>query len=323
MKFKLGLLILLLIALVIGATAASTYQPPPAGAYYMSGGNWTPLPSTTSATVLNYQPPAVALYCLNGSSQWVPADSTCLTAAGSSLPLTGGTLTGPLYLTQGSANALNFNISSDTSDWQAYQTGTGASSTFLLVHAGVVNALSFTNIGALTIPDNFFLNTGKNLFFDTAANGSQWGFTQTGTAGSATFALAHAGVAASINWDASGNTLIQQTISSPVYKTATNCSSSASPAVCGSAAAGSVALPTNASNSSIVVDTTAVTANSQIFAMADDTLGTKLGITCNTTAATLAGGLAITGRTAGTSFTIANNVAVSTNPLCVSYHIIN
>jgi lysophospholipase L1-like esterase len=105
--------------------------------------------------------------------------------------------------------------------------------------------------------------------------------------------------------------------------TATNCSSSASPAICGSAAAGSVALPTNAVSSSIVVNTTAVTANSQILVTTDDTLGTKLGVTCNSTVATLVGGLTISARTAGTSFTIANNVAVVTNPLCVSYLVIN
>ena len=105
--------------------------------------------------------------------------------------------------------------------------------------------------------------------------------------------------------------------------TATNCSSSASPAVCASAAAGSVALPTNAVSSSIVVNTTAVTANSDIFAFTDDTLGTKLGVTCNSTVATLVGGLTISARTAGTSFTIANNVAVVTNPLCVSYLVVN
>jgi hypothetical protein len=112
-------------------------------------------------------------------------------------------------------------------------------------------------------------------------------------------------------------------VNGATYATATNCSSSASPAVCGSAAAGSVALPTNAVSSSIVVNTTAVTANSQIFAFADDTLGTKLSVTCNSTVATLVGGLTISARTAGTSFTIANNVAVVTNPLCLSYHIIN
>jgi hypothetical protein len=109
----------------------------------------------------------------------------------------------------------------------------------------------------------------------------------------------------------------------PTIGTATNCSSSASPAVCAAAAAGSVALPTNAVSSSVVVNTTAITASSQIFVTTDDTLGTKLGVTCNSTVATLVGGLTISARTAGTSFTIANNVAVVTNPLCVSYFILN
>jgi hypothetical protein len=107
------------------------------------------------------------------------------------------------------------------------------------------------------------------------------------------------------------------------YATNSNCSSGASPAVCGSASAGSAALPTNAVSSSILVQTTAVTANSQIFLQTDDTLGTKLGVTCNSTVATLVGGLTISARTAGTSFTIANNVAVVTNPLCVSWYLVN
>lgn len=113
------------------------------------------------------------------------------------------------------------------------------------------------------------------------------------------------------------------TIDAAKYLTSTNCSSSASPAVCGSASAGNAALPTNAVSSSIQINTTAVTANSQIFYATDDTLGTKLGVTCNSTVATLVGGLTVSARNAGVSFTISNNVAVVTNPLCISYHIIN
>jgi hypothetical protein len=37
----------------------------------------------------------------------------------------------------------------------------------------------------------------------------------------------------------------------------------------------------------------------------------------------LVGGLAVTARTAGTSFTISNNVAIVANPLCVSYLVVN
>jgi hypothetical protein len=121
----------------------------------------------------------------------------------------------------------------------------------------------------------------------------------------------------------SGTGTLTAGVKNTTFNSATNCSSSASPAVCGSAAAGTVTLPTNAVSSSIVVNTTVVTANSEIFVQTDDTLGTKLGVTCNSTVATLVGGLTISARSAGTSFTIANNVAIVTNPLCVSYHIVN
>ncbi len=112
-------------------------------------------------------------------------------------------------------------------------------------------------------------------------------------------------------------------LTTPLVDTTTNCSSSASPAVCAAAPAGSAALPTNAVSSSIQINTTAVTANSQIFVMTDDTLSTKLGVTCNSTVATLVGGLTVSARSAGASFTVSNNVAVVTNPLCISWFIVN
>jgi len=107
------------------------------------------------------------------------------------------------------------------------------------------------------------------------------------------------------------------------YRTTSNCSSSASPAVCGTAPAGSVAFPTGVTSVALTVNTTAVTANSQIFFASDDTLGTKLGVTCNSTLATLVGGIAVTGRVAGTSFTLTYSGTIATNPLCVSYSILN
>jgi len=105
--------------------------------------------------------------------------------------------------------------------------------------------------------------------------------------------------------------------------TASNCSSSASPAVCAAAPAGSIAFPTGVTSVALTVNTTAVTANSQIFFFSDDTLGTKLGVTCNSTLATLVGGVAVTARTAATSFTLTYNGTIATNPLCGSYLIIN
>lgn len=103
--------------------------------------------------------------------------------------------------------------------------------------------------------------------------------------------------------------------------TATNCSSAASPAVCGSAPAGSFVIAAGAT--STVVDTTAVTANSQIVVYPDESLGTKLGVTCNTTPATALATTGVTARTAGTSFTITTSGTVATHPACYSYLIVN
>lgn len=106
-------------------------------------------------------------------------------------------------------------------------------------------------------------------------------------------------------------------IASSRLGTTTNCTSRASPAVCGSASAGSVAIA--ASSSNVVVDTTAVTANSQIVVTFDSSLGTKLGVTCNT----LPQQPYVSARTAGTSFTISVAGTFSTRPGCFSYLILN
>lgn len=113
------------------------------------------------------------------------------------------------------------------------------------------------------------------------------------------------------------------TVTQPSFNSTINCSSSASPAICTSAAAGSVAFPTGITSVALQINTTAVTANSQIFIATDDTLGTKLGVICNSNLATLVGGIAITGRSVGTSFTVTYNGTIATNPLCASFFIIN
>jgi hypothetical protein len=99
------------------------------------------------------------------------------------------------------------------------------------------------------------------------------------------------------------------------------CASSASPAVCSTAPLGAVAIPTGV-NSTLVVNTTAVTAASTILLTSDDSV-TIAATTCNSTLATLAGGMAVTARTPGVSFTIAFNGTITTNPLCVGYQIRN
>jgi hypothetical protein len=105
------------------------------------------------------------------------------------------------------------------------------------------------------------------------------------------------------------------------FATTTNCSNAAAPAVCAAAPDGAVAIPTGV-NPTLTVNTTAVTANSRILLMADDSL-TIAATTCNSTLATLVGGMAVTARTPGTSFTISFNGTVTTNKVCVSYKIEN
>lgn len=101
------------------------------------------------------------------------------------------------------------------------------------------------------------------------------------------------------------------------YATNTNCASSASPAVCGVSAAGSVVIA--AATTDVVVNTTAVTANSQIIITPDSSLGARLSVTCNATLAVPQ----VTARVAGVSFTVSTAAAPLTNPACYSYSIIN
>lgn len=115
-----------------------------------------------------------------------------------------------------------------------------------------------------------------------------------------------------------GFAAISGTANAGAYATAVNCSSSAAPAVCSSAAAGSVVIA--AGGTSVTVNTTAVTANSQIFIQEDSSLGTKLSVTCNTVTTR---DYYVTARTAATSFTITASAAPVTNPACLSYFIVN
>lgn len=105
------------------------------------------------------------------------------------------------------------------------------------------------------------------------------------------------------------------------YNTGSNCSSAASPAVCGSSSAGSAVVA--AATTTVVVNTTAVTANSIINVTEDSGLGTKLSVTCNTQSLLILGPPRVTARVVGTSFTVAVDVAPTTNPLCFNYTVIN
>lgn len=106
----------------------------------------------------------------------------------------------------------------------------------------------------------------------------------------------------------------------PLISTLTNCSDSAGAAACGAAPAGTFVV--DAAATSTVVSTTSVTANSEIFLQIDASLGTRLSVTCNTQAASVFNPR-VTARTAGTSFTVTIDAGPTTNPLCISYHVLN
>lgn len=96
-----------------------------------------------------------------------------------------------------------------------------------------------------------------------------------------------------------------------------NCTSGASPAVCGASVVGGVAVA--AAATSLVVNTTAVTAKSRIVLTMDSSLGSDLGVTCNTT--NIAAW--VSARTAGTSFTITTASGPVTNPMCLNFILTN
>lgn len=131
------------------------------------------------------------------------------------------------------------------------------------------------------------------------------------TSGAPTFGC----IAACVNLTASGP------LQATKFVTTGNCSSSASPAVCAASSAGTVALPTG-TNPTLQVNTTAVTANSIILLTVDESLGTKLSVTCNTTLSTLVNPV-VTARSGGASFTFTIGAIIATNPACVSYLILN
>lgn len=123
------------------------------------------------------------------------------------------------------------------------------------------------------------------------------------------------------NWSSTQLDLINQTLKTIKLLTKDNCASAVSPAVCGSASSGSIYIPAGVA-STLVVNTTAVTANSVITLTPDYSLGTKLSATCNTDLATV-GLWGVSARVAATSFTVAQLGTTITNGACFNYVIMN
>jgi hypothetical protein len=245
----------------------------------------------------------VANCILAGPSSGGNAAPTCRALVAADLPSTAVTGSGT------SGNLPKFTGASTVGN--SLLTDSGATLTYTGAN-GIVSPALTAGAGGVTAPAGNALYvsgpTGQGMYLG-GNNTAQWGINSGGTL----FA-----VAGSKSFSTSGGS-----VTSGLYATATNCSSAASPAVCGSAAAGSVLIPTGTTSETLVVNTSAVTASSQIFFYPDDSLGTKLGVTCNSTLATLAGGSFISARSAGVSFTITFNGSILTNGVCGSYNIVN
>lgn len=183
---------------------------------------------------------------------------------------------------------------------------------------------TFWSDGTLSINDNTgaiyfgsrgnvsYSADGKVLWVNNA--GSDFGMHQFGGTTSSFPALkrSSATLQARLADDSAGAIFVAQR-----HDTTSNCADSAGAAACGSASAGAVVI--DASATTVVVSTTAVTANSRILIAEDSSLGTELGITCNTTISNDA----VTARTAATSFTITTAVAPVTTPRCFSFFLVN
>jgi len=103
----------------------------------------------------------------------------------------------------------------------------------------------------------------------------------------------------------------------PTIATTTNCDDYTGTS-CGSAAAGTVSIYPG--QTVVQVNTTAVTLGSEIFVQEDASLGGRLGVTCNTTPGRT---YMIKARKAGYAFQVVASAAPETNPVCLSYHIVN
>ena len=130
--------------------------------------------------------------------------------------------------------------------------------------------------------------------------------------GTAALPLANATISGLLS---TGDLSVTRGTTSATYSTATNCSSTASPAACGNAAAGRVVIAVGAT--SVVVNTTSVTAASVVIPINDDSTGAAGG--CNTTGFVPK----ITAKTAGTSFTISIPAAPVTTQACFTYFFAN
>lgn len=283
-------------------------------------------------------------YAVNGA-----ASTPAVTFSGTPFAGTGTTST-PLFYFNGGTAPTTWSTGGTYFGWNCV--GGFAGNIFDLHSNGSGSTASLTCAGLLTLNSNLVASSvqiatagsflfGSNGSMSNPANGvtrllnaATTGYTRLaiGPDTSSFPGLCPSGSNGALTFDQAGGctthaAITAGTITGDGYATGTNCSATgtaANPSVasCSSAAAGSFSCATNASTGTCVVNTTAVTANSEIFVTqrSDTTTGTRLGVTCNATLSTAI--TEITAVTAATSFTI-NLGTITTNPECFSYLIVN
>lgn len=240
--------------------------------------------------------------------------------------------------TAAAANSIAAGLGVAGTTWQFKYNAANCASPQFAVPAGTTSnpaILIGTGVGIYSTGANVGeLNVGGNPIMLWAANQARlgnamgWGWSSnvdpTVAAFDTILSRSAAGVV-SFDTTAIGNGL--GSAKAQLYTTTSNCAATgtaANPSVasCSAASAGSFSCATNASTGTCTVNTTAVTANSEIFITGrnDTTTGTRLGVTCNTGITTAIP--EISAVVAATSFTI-NLGTFTTNPECFSYFIVN
>jgi hypothetical protein len=229
-----------------------------------------------------------------------PAAPTCVTVTGGPPNVREGTYTFA-YAAAYAPNGGVGNLSPASTSCTANGTSQQMSLTIPTAVPGAIGYYWYVSTGNGFFGLNGSVSTGLTYKWNGIGNGNSQG------------TLAGGGPAGMQN----GKFWGKQIITTGTETTATQCFSSASPAACGSNIDGFVAIP--AGSSSVVVDTKAVTANSEISLTFDTTEGRSLGVTCNTRPQQPY----ISARMAGTSFTISVSSNFVANPGCIGFHLKN
>lgn len=185
-----------------------------------------------------------------------------------------------------------------------------------------VDAGDGLNLGPLvaTAPVNVSAILKASAFSSPAADPADAGIVRLANAEQICWEAAPAGTDSCIENNGAEQFVFNFGIVAPAYNTTTNCSDPAGAAACGAAPAGLVVIDAGAT--SVVISTTAVNDNTEVFFQATTSAqaATRLGIGgCNGTVAIPSE----SARTSGVSITATIPAAPVTTPLCLYYWLVN